>query len=99
MDPLHQVIEKAFDYRGDVTVDLKDGSQIVGFLSNRQLHGTPSQPEPFIEMMIEGRDDLQRIECRAIAAIRMTGEDCAAGKSWADYVAKHSPTTQATIPG
>ena len=26
---LAAVIEKAFDYRGDVTVDLKDGRQVV----------------------------------------------------------------------
>src|SRR5580692_5131161 len=31
------VIEKAFDYRGDVTVTRKDNSQITGYLFDRRI--------------------------------------------------------------
>ena len=34
---IRAVIEKAFDYRGDVTVSRKDGSQITGYLFDRRV--------------------------------------------------------------
>ena len=33
---LAEVIERAFDYRGDVTIVRRDGSEIVGYLFNRE---------------------------------------------------------------
>jgi len=87
---LAAVIEKAFDYRGDVTVDLKDGRQVVGFLSNRNLKGAEHCSEPFIELMIASQPELVCIACRDIVNIRLTGEDTAAGKSWEDWAAKEA---------
>ncbi|MFA6563209.1 MAG: hypothetical protein WCV00_14965 [Verrucomicrobiia bacterium] len=92
---LAAVIEKAFDYRGDVTVDLKDGRQVAGFLSNRNLKGAEHCPEPFIEMMVTGQPELVCIACRDIANIRFTGEDPAAGKSWEEWVAKEAAKKKA----
>ena len=89
------LIEKAFDYRGDVTVDLKDGRQVVGYLSNRNLQGTEHCPEPFIEVMIAGQPELARIVCREIAGIRVTGEDTAAGKSWEEWVVRQTAKKKA----
>lgn len=88
-------IEKAFDYRGDVTVDLKDGRQVVGYLSNRNLQGAAHCPEPFIEMMVAGQPELACIACREIAGIRLTGEDTAAGKSWEEWVARQDAKKKA----
>jgi hypothetical protein len=36
-------IEKAFDYRGDVTLGLKDGTNLVGDLFNREPKGAARQ--------------------------------------------------------
>ncbi|MGH7426136.1 MAG: hypothetical protein ACREJP_08205, partial [Candidatus Methylomirabilales bacterium] len=33
---LQEVIEAAFDYRGDVTLTLRDGTRIEGYIFNRQ---------------------------------------------------------------
>ncbi|MSR65632.1 MAG: hypothetical protein EXS18_07620 [Verrucomicrobiae bacterium] len=90
MSDILALIEKAFDYRGDVTIDLKDGSDVVGFVSNRYATGSKTNPEPRIELMVEGRDDKLVIEYADIQDIRFTGEDTAAGKSWADYQAKQA---------
>ncbi|OHE79066.1 MAG: hypothetical protein A2107_02155 [Verrucomicrobia bacterium GWF2_62_7] len=87
---LAAVIEKAFDYRGDVTVDLKDGRQMAGYLSNRNFQGAEHCPDPFIELMVASQPELVCIACRDIANIRLTGEDTAAGKSWEDWVAKEA---------
>src|SRR6266853_4384596 len=37
---IRAVIEKAFDYRGDVTISRKDGSQITGYLFDRRVGPT-----------------------------------------------------------
>ena len=35
-EEIHQAFEKAFDYRGDVTLTLKDGRQISGYVFDRR---------------------------------------------------------------
>jgi hypothetical protein len=92
---LADAIEKAFDYRGDVTVDLKDGRQVVGYMTNREHHGTPDHLEPFVELMLPGQSELLRLSCRDIANVRLTGEDAAAGKSWEEWVAKEAAKKKA----
>src|SRR6202795_4945898 len=37
---IRAVIEKSFDYRGDVTITRKDGSQITGYLFDRRISKT-----------------------------------------------------------
>ena len=43
---LPDVVEHAFDYRGDVTVDRVDGTRVVGYLYNRDA----SAREPFVQL-------------------------------------------------
>ena len=88
MSTLNSDIEKAFDYRGDVTLHLKDGRQIAGYLFNREFKGTSRCREPFVEMMVAGSDDKTLIRDEEISSIAFTGEDTAAGKSCEDWTAK-----------
>ncbi len=98
MEALYSLIEKAFDYRGDVTVSLKDGSQVVGFLSNREAKGAARCREPFIEMMLDGRNDKLLIKYAQIATITLSGEDAAAGKSWEEWVVKEEARKKQSQP-
>ena len=36
MNNLTETIDKAYNYRGDITVTLKDGADVAGFLFNRE---------------------------------------------------------------
>ena len=45
---LAEAVELAFDYRGDVTVSLKSGESISGYLFNRQVSGPDSYLEIFL---------------------------------------------------
>jgi hypothetical protein len=90
MSHIVALIDKAFDYRGDVTLDLNDGTQVVGFLSNRYPSGTPSDRTPRVEMMLADRDDKLIIKYADIRDVRFTGEDTAAGKSWEEWQAKQA---------
>jgi hypothetical protein len=73
-----------------VTLDLKDGTNIVGYLFNREPKGTPRCPEPFVEIFLKGKTEPLLVKYSEIAAIRLTGEDTAAGKSWEEWQAKQA---------
>jgi hypothetical protein len=79
---LAEVIEFAFDYRGNTTVVRRDGSALVGYLFNRQAGG----PAPYVEMFDEAGHGPIRVPYADIATIKFTGKDTAAGNSWKAWV-------------
>jgi hypothetical protein len=82
--PLAEVVERAFDYRGNVTIARQDGSEIVGYVFNREARA----PEPFLELYdIDGNGPLT-VSYREIRAIRFTGRDMAAGNSYAAWLTR-----------
>jgi hypothetical protein len=90
MPDIAALIDQAFDYRGDVTLDLADGRQLVGYLGNRYPKGTSADRTPRVEMMLPGQDEKVVIAYAEIANVRFTGEDTAAGKSWEAWQAKQA---------
>jgi len=81
------VIEKAFDYRGDVTVTRKDNSQLTGYLFDRRIGKNLN--DSFIRLILETGKDRPAIPYSEIAAIAFTGRDTAAGKSYEAWVKKY----------
>jgi hypothetical protein len=83
------VIEKAFDYRGDVTITRKDGSEITGYLFDRRVGSTLDNS--VIRLMLASSNSNERpaIPYSEIAALAFTGRDTAAGKSYEAWVAKY----------
>jgi len=79
---LEEVIEHAFDYRGNITVVRTDGTDIVGYLFNRNA----SAPESFVEIFDEAGEGPIRIRCADIATITFTGKDTAAGNAWTAWL-------------
>ncbi len=79
-----EAVELAFDYRGDVTLELKSGESVVGYLFNRQASG----PDPSIEIFPADNPAPRRFVYQQIASIAFTGEDTANGKSWEAWVSK-----------
>ena len=84
---IRAVIEKAFDYRGDITVTRKDGSQITGYLFDRRVG--PTLANSVIRLMLPTGNDRPAIPYSEIAAIAFTGRDTAAGKSYEAWVKKY----------
>jgi len=79
---LEEVVAKAFDYRGNVTVVKTDGSETEGYLFNRNADA----PQPFVQMFdLNGAGPLI-ISYREIRTIRFTGRDTAAGNSYAAWL-------------
>jgi hypothetical protein len=83
-------IDKAFDYRGDVTLTVR-GAQVEGYIFNRDAKATP----PRIEIFLKGSEQPQIIPYADITAISFTGKDTADGKSWAAWVSKKEHERQA----
>jgi hypothetical protein len=81
---LAEAVELAFDYRGDVTVSLKSGESLSGYLFNRQVSG----PDSSLEMFPSDSAQARHIRYDQIATIAFTGEDTATGKSWETWIAK-----------
>ena len=84
---IRAVIEKAFDYRGDVTVSRKDGSQITGYLFDRRAGKTLA--ESVIRLMLPDTNQRPAISYSEIAGLAFTGRDTAAGKSYEAWVKKY----------
>lgn len=88
MTEVEKQIEEAFDFRGHVTISLKNGEKVEGFLFNRVYADAANKQESFIEVFPKGQDQSKRFPIALVASIAMTGEDCAAGNSYADYLKK-----------
>jgi hypothetical protein len=84
---IRAVIEKAFDYRGDVTVTRKDGSQLTGYLFDRRIGKTLN--DSVIRLMLASGNERPAIPYSEIAAIAFTGRDTAAGKTYEAWVKKY----------
>ena len=81
---LAEAVELAFDYRGDVTLELTSGESVVGYLFNRDA----ADPAPWIELFPADNPGPRRIAYASIASLAFTGEDTASGKSWETWVSK-----------
>ncbi len=80
--------EKAFDYRGDVTLTLLNGRVITGYVFDRRvgksLHDSAVRVIPSTERTKE------TISYSDIAALQFSGRDTAAGKSFEAWVKKYN---------
>ena len=86
-DEVRIALEKAFDYRGDVTLTTKDGKQIEGYIFDR-VSG-PTLANSFVRVLPKDSNRREKIAYAHIAALAFTGRDPAAGKSWEAWVRKY----------
>ena len=86
-EDLRDGLEKAFDYRGDVTITKKDGSKVEGYIFDRKSGYTLA--DSFVRLMPTGQQIKLSIPYAEIAGLAFTGRDTAAGKSWEAWVKKY----------
>jgi hypothetical protein len=84
---VREALEKAFDYRGDVTITRKDGSQIVGYLFDRRTGS--SLADSFVRIIPSNAPGKINVAYSDIAALAFTGRDTAAGKTFEAWVKKY----------
>ena len=79
-------LEKAFDYRGDVTITCKDGSVIEGYIFDRKTGSTLAQSS--VRLFPKDSPEKLSIAYSEIAGLTFSGKDRAAGASWEAWVKK-----------
>jgi hypothetical protein len=85
---IREALEKAFDYRGDMTLTLKNGEKIEGYIFDRRNDGA-TLAECNLRLIPKGRADKIPVPYSDIAALAFTGKDTAAGKSFEAWVKKY----------
>lgn len=90
---LIDALEKAFDYRGDVTITRRDGSSVEGYIFDRR-RGTGAH-DSYVRLLPRDGDERIRIAYTDIATVRFTGKDAAHGKSWENWVRRYIEKKQA----
>jgi hypothetical protein len=86
-DELRQALEKAFDYRGDVSITRKDGSKVEGYIFDRRTGKTLA--ESVVRLYPKDSNQKISVAYSEIAALAFSGRDPAAGKSWEAWVRKY----------
>ncbi len=87
-EEIRSSLEKAFDYRGDITITLKSGEKIEGYIFDRRT-GT-SLADSLVRLYPKTGDQKISILYADIAALAFTGRDTAAGKSWEAWMKKYN---------
>jgi hypothetical protein len=86
-EEVRQALEKAFDYRGDVTITRKDGSKVEGYIFDRRTG--KSLADSAVRLFPKDADQKISIPYSEIAALAFSGRDTAAGKSFEAWVRKY----------
>jgi len=86
-EEVRQALEKAFDYRGDVTITRKDGSKVEGYIFDRRTG--KSLADSAVRLFPKDSDKKISIPYSEIAALAFSGRDTAAGRSFEAWVRKY----------
>ena len=92
-EEVRQALEKAFDYRGDVTITRKDGSKVEGYIFDRRTGKTLA--DSAVRLFPKDADTKVSVPYSEIAALAFSGRDTAAGKSFEAWVRKYWEKKQA----
>jgi hypothetical protein len=83
-EEVREALEKAFDYRGDVTITTKGGEKIEAYVFNR--HTGSTLQDSYIQYFAPNEAAKQKMSYAEIARLEFSGKDRAAGKHWEDWV-------------
>jgi hypothetical protein len=87
-EELRQALEKAFDYRGDITITRKDGSKIEGYIFDRRSGATLK--DSLVRLYPKNSNEKIAVSYADIAALAFTGRDTAAGRSWEAWMKQYA---------
>src|SRR5205823_2042561 len=82
---IRDALEKAFDYRGDVTITLKDSRSIEGYVFDRRHEG-PALSDCCVRLIPRDSSEKVSVAYSDIVRLEFSGKDTAAGKSFETWV-------------
>ena len=87
-DELREALEKAFDYRGDISLTFKSGDKVEAFVFNRQ--SGIGLADSYVQYFASNAPDKRKVSYADIARIEFSGKDRAAGKHWEAWIKKYN---------
>jgi hypothetical protein len=93
-EEIRSALEKAFDYRGDITVTRKDGSKVEGYVFDRRSNGSTLESCQ-VRLFPKNSDEKVTVSYADVARLEFTGKDTAAGKSFETWVKKYQEKKKA----
>lgn len=84
---LREALDKAFDYRGNVTVTLQDGRKLEGYVFDR--HAGADLGDSYLRIIPVAERAKIKVAYADVRALEFTGKDTAAGKSFESWVEKY----------
>ncbi len=81
-------LEQAFDYRGDVTIQLKDGARLEGYIFDR-VNGNTLEESKLRIMLASGQRKVT-VGYSEIEELVFSGRDWADGRSWRAWIKKYA---------
>lgn len=94
-EELRAALDAALDYRGDVTLALRDGSRLTGYLF---AHDAGS-PVPSVRLYPADGGARVTVPTADVEALVFSGDDKASGRSWQAWVARHEERQRARAQG
>ena len=88
---IREALEKAFDYRGDITVTRRDGTIVEGYLYDRYNAATLEKSVIRLIPVPRAGAPTERVNISYadVAALSFSGRDTAAGKTFDAWVKKY----------
>ena len=93
---LREAIQRAVDFRGDITLALDDGSEVSGYLFDARLQDSANADSAsaasFEELRVLRADSnvRERVPLARIRSLAFTGKDAASGKSWENWLRRYA---------
>jgi hypothetical protein len=84
---IFDALDKAFDYRGDVTLTLKNGERFEAYIFDRRPGASLSLS--YVNLFPVNSNQKRALAYSEIARLEFTGKDRAAGKHWEAWVKQY----------
>jgi hypothetical protein len=81
---LDEALRLAFDYRGDVTLHLRSGRVVDGFIYDRR-----TRPDRAVRILVRDSDERLVVPDGDVLRLEVTGRDTAAGKTFENWVKRY----------
>jgi hypothetical protein len=79
--------DAAFDYRGDVTLALADGSTLDCYVFDRRPGATLA--DGAVRVLVAATGERRSIPYDRITRLEFSGKDTAAGKTWENWIRRY----------
>lgn len=81
---LDEALRLAFDYRGDVTLHVRSGRVVDGFIYDRR-----TKPNRAVRLLVRDSEERLVVADSEILRLEVTGKDTAAGKTFENWVKRY----------